>query len=427
MNRPVVNAIPIGEADSDLVRSEVAAITAVFDRIGADLSVAGPEADEAGACQAVQRLAERNPDLLLLIPLRGLSAPIIEKAAQSSAAPCLIWPVQGRYALPSSALAAGALRDSGIPVELFYAPPGLPETIARIGCLTRAATAFSRIRKSRIGVIGGLFPNLVSCRYDPQTVRSRLGVTLVPISFGDLRELIQSMSRSEEVERALREIAGAYTVRIAGTNALEAGIRLHLALKQAAQEHELDGFATECWTGFPRELGLNPCLGFVEDRYTLACEGDVMLCIGLLIARFLTGESAYAGDLFDLDMDGTITLAHCGAPASLDREKKEVVLAPSQLASERGFETATVHPRIAPGPVTLMRYYGRDCDRMHVAFGELTGSESLPSLTVKVRLAGDRWKFLGQCSGNHYIVVGGDIRAELNLLGKWLGITIIET
>ena len=103
------------------------------------------------------------------------------------------------------------------------------------------------------------------------------------------------------------------------------------------------------------------------------------------------------------------------------------MLAPSQLASERGFETATVHPRIAPGPVTLMRYYGRDCDRMHVAFGELTGSESLPNLTVKVRLAGDRWNFLGQCSGNHYIVVSGDIRAELNLLGKWLGITIIET
>ena len=147
-------------------------------------------------------------------------------------------------------------------------------------------------------------------------------------------------------------------------------------MKQAAREHELDGFATECWTGFPRELGLNPCLGFIEDSYSLACEGDVMLCIGLLIARFLTGESAYVGDLFDLDMDGTITLVHCGGPASLAGEKKEVVLAPSQLASERGFETATVHPRIAPGPVTLVRFYGQDCDRMHVAFGELTGSGS---------------------------------------------------
>ena len=217
MHRPVVNVLPIGEVDSDLVKAEVTAITALFDRIGADLSVAGPAADEAAASQAVQRLAERDPDLLLLIPLRGLSAPTIEKAAQSSAAPCLIWPVQGRFALPSSALAAGALRDSGIPVELFYAPPDHPETTARIGCLTRAATAYSRIRKSRIGVIGGLFPNLVSCRYDPQTVHSRLGITLVSIPFGDLRESIQKLSsRKEEVEEALREIAGAYTVRIAG-------------------------------------------------------------------------------------------------------------------------------------------------------------------------------------------------------------------
>jgi hypothetical protein len=42
---------------------------------------------------------------------------------------------------------------------------------------------------------------------------------------------------------------------------------------------------------------MNPCLGFIEDAYTLACEGDVMLCISLLMARYLTGASAYAGDL----------------------------------------------------------------------------------------------------------------------------------
>ncbi len=64
---------------------------------------------------------------------------------------------------------------------------------------------------------------------------------------------------------------------------------------------------------------------------------------------------------------------------------------------------------------------------MHIALGELESSEQNPNLMVKIRLAGNRWDFLGQCSGNHYIVAPGDIRGELKLLCKWLGITLDET
>jgi L-fucose isomerase-like protein len=198
-------------------------------------------------------------------------------------------------------------------------------------------------------------------------------------------------------------------------------------LKRIAQEQRINGFATECWSAFPRELGLNPCLGFIEDAYTLACEGDVLLCITLLTVRYLTGSSAYVGDLYDLDMNGTLTLIHCGAPASLSRNKKVVVLGKSQLALERGFETLTCRPRLDQGPVTLLRFYGSGCDKLHLAAGELTGCEQSPNLTVRVRLEGNRWDFLEQCFGNHYVVAAGDIRNELRLLCKWLEITVFET
>ena len=224
-----------------------------------------------------------------------------------------------------------------------------------------------------------------------------------------------------------RQISNSYAVDTAAVKSLDAGIKLHLALKQIAQEQKIDGFATECWSGFPRELGLNPCLGFIEDAYTIACEGDVMLCISLLLARHLTGRSAYVGDLYDVDLDGQVTLVHCGAPVSLASNKRDVALSKSQLASDRGFETVTCRPRLDTGQVTLFRFYGGECDKMHVALGELTSSELNPNLTVKVSLAGDRWDFLGQCFGNHYVAAPGDIRRELKLLGGWLGITIIET
>ncbi|HXD08634.1 MAG TPA: hypothetical protein VN653_01125 [Anaerolineales bacterium] len=427
-NTTIITALPIGEIDTDIIRSEFESVVGAFDGLGIDLFVAEPVSDVESARQSVQELSRKQPHLLLLIPLRGISAQIIETAALTSQLPCVICPVQGRFALPSSTLAVGALKESKIPIELLYAPPDHPDFIERLRCTIRTARAFSRIRRSRIGVIGGLFPNLISCRYDPNIVSSRLGATLIPISFRDIRNVIQSGADGRNnVEQLKRELTVTYKIDPADLSALDPGIQLHLALKQMAQEQELDGLATECWSGFPRELGLNPCLGFMENAYTLACEGDVMLCISLLLVRYLTGTGAYVGDLYDLDLDGILTLIHCGAPASLAADKGEVVLSKSQLALERGFETVTCRPRLETGPVTLFRFYGSECDKLHLARGELIGSELSPNLTVKVKLKGNRWDFLEQCFGNHYIVVAGDIRSELKLLGKWLGITILET
>ena len=427
-NTTIIAALPIGEIDTDILRREFESIIGVFNGLGTDLFVANPISDEESARQSAQELSKSNPDLLLIIPLRGLSAQAIETAVLTSRTPCLICPIQGRFALASSTLAIGALRESRVPVELLYAPPEHPDFVERVRRITRTARAFSRIQHSRIGVIGRLFPNLISCRYDPKIVSSRLGTTLVPISFEEIRHRIQSgADNMNNVRQLQREIIDSYKIDTEGLNALEAGIQLHLALKQVALEQKIDGFATECWSGFPKELGLNPCLGFVEDLYTLACEGDVMLCISLLLIRYLTGTGAYVGDLYDLDLEGILTLIHCGAPASLAAAKGEVVLSKSQLALERGFETVTCRPQLENGPVTLFRFYGSECDKLHLASGDLLGSDLSPNLTVKVKLKGNRWDFLEQCFGNHYIVVAGDIRGELKLLGKWLGITIFET
>jgi L-fucose isomerase-like protein len=232
---------------------------------------------------------------------------------------------------------------------------------------------------------------------------------------------------SPEFEQLQKKISNSFRVDALDKKALDAGIKLHLVLKQMARDQDLAGFATECWSAFPRELGLNPCMGFIEDSYSLACEGDMMLCISLLIVRYLTGVYAYAGDLFDLDMDNILTLVHCGGPASLASDKGNVNFGKSQLASERGFETLTCRPHLDPGPVTVFRFYGQECNKLHLASGELVSCETSPNLTVKVKIAGNRQDFLDQCLGNHYLIVPGDTRTELKLLCKWFGITIFET
>lgn len=424
----LIAVLPVGEFDTDAIKFEFEAILRAFKLPEIELVIANPVADEEGGKRSVAELSKREPDLLLIITLRGLSAQVIEAATLASHVPCLICPVQGRFALPSSALAIGALREAQIPVELLYAPADSLDFIERLTPIVKAARAYSHLRTSRIGVAGGLFPNLVSCRYDPQVINDRLGVTILPVSFDAIRSSIQTAAGNvRALEHARDEITSLYKIEAADNKPLEAGISLHRALMQIAAEQKLDGFATECWSAFPRELGLNPCMGFIEDAYALACEGDVMLCISLLIVRYLNATSAYVGDLYDLDMEGTLSLTHCGAPASLAATNEAVVLGKSKLAEERGFETMTCRPRLESGPVTIFRLYGHECDKLHLAAGELTGCEQSPNLNVIVKINGNRWEFLEQCFGNHYLVIAGDIRSELKLLCKWFGITVRET
>ena len=78
----MVGVLPIGEIDTDSVKSEFRSIVTAVQKVGGEPIIAEPVTDEVAARRTVAEFAERDLDLLLLIPLRGLSAPIIETAAR---------------------------------------------------------------------------------------------------------------------------------------------------------------------------------------------------------------------------------------------------------------------------------------------------------------------------------------------------------
>ena len=147
MNSMTIVVLPIGEFDTDLVKIEFNGMISALTQSDTNISIADAETTEEGARQSVLALSEKNPDIIVIIPLRGLSAQIIETAGIQSRVPILIWPIQGRFALPSSALAIGALREARVPVELIYIPPDHPDTAQRLFPILRAAKAFYSVKK----------------------------------------------------------------------------------------------------------------------------------------------------------------------------------------------------------------------------------------------------------------------------------------
>jgi L-fucose isomerase-like protein len=206
---------------------------------------------------------------------------------------------------------------------------------------------------------------------------------------------------------------------------LRPGLELHMALKRLAEDKGFDAFAVECWTGLPKALGLNPCLGFIEDSYVIACEGDAVMGVMLLAIRYMTGVIPFACDVQYVDENNVMTACHCGASPLLT--SGDVMLDLSPVALRQGFNTVTCRPELAEGLVTMVRLYGSRCEHMHIACGEIISCDRQESLTVSIMLHGDRTGFIEECTGNHYIVVSGDIREELHLFGNWMKINIKET
>ena len=128
-----------------------------------------------------------------------------------------------------------------------------------------------------------------------------------------------------DVGQLEREITASYKIDAADLNALDDGHPTSSGAEAGSSRAKARWVRHGMLVRVSEGAGLNPCMGFIEDAYTLACEGDVMLCISLLLVRYLAGTGAYVGDLYDLDLDGILTLIHCGAPASLASNREEVV------------------------------------------------------------------------------------------------------
>jgi len=409
--------------DNGLVYSNVCNI---LNKQGAGIIDGGKITDELQAEKAVAELLKFKPDILLVVVLSGKSAPIIETIGKMSTIPLLIWAVGKNFSFPSSALASGVLRETGCLFKLIHGDPENENTLSEVMDAIRVSYAIARLRSSKMGLIGGLFFNLVSCKYDPSFIHEKFGMDLKPVLYEELQDLMMDNAIiNEDILKKPEKLCSSFNLR-APIESLMPGFRFHTVLKYLAECESFDAFAIECWSGLPKILGLNPCLGFMEDAYLIVCEGDVTMGIMQLAIKYMVDQTPFAGDIQYIDERNVMTVCHCGAPASLAVDG-DVILDISTVAEKQGFNTVTCRPELDEGFVTLVRLYGKRCGNMHIACGEIISCDRHESFTVSIKLYGKRADFIEECGGNHYIIVSGDVREKLRLFGKWMQIDIKET
>jgi len=417
--------MPLGALTSQDIVDDYESFINSIKGLGLDLIITDPLNDDVSVLGKAREIRKLDVDALLIFALHGFTGHLQALAAEEVGVPTLIWSLPTRYSFPTSASAVGCLRDRGFRVKLIHAVPNDVEALKEVESFTKVAAVVNKLRRIRLGVIGGIIPPMVASYYDKNILRDRLGVDAVHIPIHELMSRYEGVS-DDEVSRKLGEIKAKYLVK-ADEGDVRKPLKLYLAIKRLQDELRLDGVVLECYTELFDMFKVNPCLGYIDNQ-VIGCEGDVVNAVGLLIAQYLTGKPAIISDPYAVSRDGIITFMHCAAPASVADDPRKVSIVRAEPPSIIRARIPVIHcrPQVPPGTVTMFRIYGRYLDKMHVTSGELISSDISRALELKIKVDSPAG-FINEVAGNHYVIALSDIRKELKLMCSWLGIKYIET
>lgn len=444
VNKPTVALVAIARSTFDVALAEEVTRQVRAQLVQAGFELSGPETlvsslEETQTVAAA--LAQEPPDLLLAFQATFADSSMILELAQTVDAPLLMWAVPeartgGRLRLNSLCginLAGHGLTRAGYRYETIYASPNDPAALESVKALALAGRVRRRLRQARLGRVGDHPAGFDTCRYDPEALKSRLGLEVVPLKLEDIFDRARSIP-AEEIE-PLAQTWGQTLGNLPELDqtATRGTLGSYLALRHIADETRLDGLAIRCWPEFFTELGCAACgaMSMLSNEFTpCSCEADVNGTITQLMLQWLSDEPAFGSDLVSVDAEeNAAILWHCG-------------LAPLAMADPAVPPQGTVHSNrklpllmefpLKPGRVTIARLSeATGSFRLVVGSGEMIQAPPSFSGTSGLlrfdRPAGEILEtILGEGLEHHLSITYGDYVPALLALAKMLELPILR-
>jgi len=398
--------------------------------------------DRGDAERAAAQVREANPTLTVALLASWIEAPnLIDALQEQFGKPLALWSHtviedQGRKQTLGAFVAAGvvkqSLADFGVPFDFVYGHPADTSVRERIGLLARVAEAARKLRHSRIGMFGYPALGMYSGTMDHIQLRKQFGPELVHF---DQYQIIDGLDRvlDEDAGRILAEMK--LSARL-GEGVADADLllsaRMLLVLRELVERHALDAVTVKCQYELSQLYGYTPCvaLSLLGDELPVGCEADILTILTELVLHLLSGWVVSYIDIHEA-APGRILAAACGfAPFSL--------AAPAARELSRwvwdAFQGVLNSSPYREGAVTLARI-ARDGAgfKLHCATGSSVGKSdwnevgcpAFPGMDIVPD--GDAERFATELVSNHYALVYGDLRRELELFCARTGVRFIFT
>ncbi|MGQ9557207.1 MAG: L-fucose/L-arabinose isomerase family protein [Desulfurispora sp.] len=356
--------------------------------------------------------------------------------------PVLVWAVDepvidgGRLRLNSltGAFAAGnSLTAQGRPYLFVSGAPTEQRVRRKLQELLAVLRTRAALRQLVAGVVGSFPPGFAFGDLDESLLAGQLGVRVVRVEAAALMERARGYQPDEVAQARQRLLAAVANPQQVEEPYLEKYARLMQAYQDFVRENKIGALASRCWPDFFVQYGVPVCavLSLLTDSgVPAACEADLGGALSMFTGSQLAGGPAYLGDPVALEEEhNSLIFWHCGAGACS--------LARPQPGARLG-----VHPNrqigptmefgLKPGRVTVLRLGKKDGRlRLFALGGEaLDTPQKFLGTSVAVQLDGQARALVERVVADgwepHFALVYGDIRAELKLLGRLLGIAMVD-
>ncbi len=182
-----------------------------------------------------------------------------------------------------------------------------------------------KFKKSRIGNLGGFFPQMGDFYIEREVLKSNLGIEIVDISFDKVANFIKTIKRTD-IDRTIKQDLKKFKPKNLSRETHERSVKLELALRKVIKMEKLNGISIN-FLAFDKFCGLEtvPFLAickFLSEGMGYAGEGDVLTASSVLLLQYLTGEANFV-EMFTADFSNNLILMCHMAESNPKMAKKD--------------------------------------------------------------------------------------------------------
>ncbi|MHB1454171.1 MAG: hypothetical protein ACYCYM_09515 [Saccharofermentanales bacterium] len=329
----------------------------------------------------------------------------------------------------SYAMLKGTLDRIGSLYQSALEPVDSEDAKKMIDVFCSACTAYAKLRRSRIGLVGYASMSMYTGTFDHVLLRTMIGPEVEQLdsyTVINIAEAASDASKNEAIESIRKHSCISNDVT---DSSLKKSAGIYAALEQISIDRGFDAINVKCQYEFSKEYGMVACVPLsllAEKGYVASCEGDILNTVSMMILSLLSGDTVTYGDAMNHE-GNVVKLSTCGfIPFSMGVKGKQCI---RNFMPHPGFTGIQCSFTLRPEKVTVLRLIEDRCG-FHIVYFTGRGLDTdlrqgyMPALDVE--LDGDVNDLVKNYSGQHYAICYGDVSLKIESLAKIMGIKAIR-
>lgn len=378
-------------------------------------------------------------DALILYLSSWMECPVaMSVVTEASHLPIMLWgfPMWEENGIEKStgsyvsyAMFRGVLSRIELPFDEVLGMPDDSDTIKEVVSFCRAANAKSKLKRSKIGLVGYTSMSIYTGTFDHVLMRWLIGPEILQ---SDSYSLIKRAENTTlEQRKAALELlkTKARILPAVSDKMLDKAMGIYIAIEQLKNETGIEAINAKCQYEFSKEYGMTLCVPLSlasDEKFVTSCEGDILCTVSMLILQYLTGQVISYGDAIT-HSGNKLKMSPCGfMPYQLAGSEPVV----DNFLEGVGFTGIQNCFTMKGGKVTVFRLI-EDVGTYHMLYttgegladtklrqGHMPALDIIPDCDIN--------SLVKEYHGQHFAICYGDVTSELKKLADMLGIEAIR-